>query len=73
MVAKQGWQLLSNHNALSSRLIKAKYFPNTDYFTSDLGANPSLVWRSIWEAHSILEAGSSSQKPKAGATSSTST
>ena len=57
MVAKQGWRLLWNPNASFSRLFKAKYFPSGNFLNSRLGSNPSLVWRSIWKAHSILAAG----------------
>jgi hypothetical protein len=32
MVAKQGWKLISNPNALVARLFKARYFPNNSLF-----------------------------------------
>ncbi|XP_058761402.1 uncharacterized mitochondrial protein AtMg00310-like [Vicia villosa] len=43
MVAKQGWFIMSNPEALVSRIFKARYFPRTSFFDATLGYNPSFV------------------------------
>ncbi|XP_058726534.1 uncharacterized protein LOC131597891 [Vicia villosa] len=57
MVAKQGWFLMKNSNALVSRIFKARYFPRSIFLDSKLGYNPSFVWRSIWKAREVLKIG----------------
>ncbi|XP_060968285.1 uncharacterized protein LOC133035872 [Cannabis sativa] len=47
MLAKQGW----------SRVFKAKYYPQSDFLTANLGNNPSFVWRSIWSAQNLVKLG----------------
>jgi len=47
MVGKQAWKLVSSPESLITRLLKAKYFPRSDYFGASMGQNPSYVWRSI--------------------------
>ncbi|KAL9688321.1 hypothetical protein QQ045_032742 [Rhodiola kirilowii] len=48
LLAKQIWRLQSNQEAMASRLIKAKYFKDTDVLQSQLGHRPSFMWRSLW-------------------------
>ncbi|XP_058784450.1 uncharacterized protein LOC131659256 [Vicia villosa] len=57
MVAKQGWFLMNNMQALVSRFFKARYFPKTTFLDANLGYNPSFVWRSIWKAREVLTIG----------------
>lgn len=57
MLAKQGWKLITTPNTLSSRILKAKYFPNKDFMETSLGSNPSFIWRSIWSSQTILAKG----------------
>ncbi|KAE8695271.1 hypothetical protein F3Y22_tig00110722pilonHSYRG00005 [Hibiscus syriacus] len=38
-------------------VIKAKYYPVGGFFTSELGAQPSYAWRSIWSVKGILAEG----------------
>ncbi|XP_074351885.1 uncharacterized protein LOC141691038 [Apium graveolens] len=47
---KQGWRLVSRPERLSSKIYKARYFPNDHFFEAELGSSPSFIWRSIWEA-----------------------
>ncbi|CAN0918167.1 hypothetical protein LINGRAHAP2_LOCUS30711 [Linum grandiflorum] len=44
MLGKQGWQLLTDPNALVTRIYKAKYFPEVDFLSTALGSNPSYIW-----------------------------
>ena len=48
---------ISKPHTLASRLIKAKYFPQGNFLSAQLGLNPSYNWRSIWSAQSILGRG----------------
>lgn len=57
MLGKQGWRLISNTQSLVTKLYKASYFANSDFLKSELGHNPSLIWRSIWEARSLVADG----------------
>jgi hypothetical protein len=54
MVAKQGWNFLSNHGSLVTRNFKARYFPRTSFLDSKLGYNPSFDWVSIWNSGQVL-------------------
>jgi len=57
MLGKQGWNFLTNPDAMVSRIFKAKYFPNGDFLGAFLGHNPSYVWRSIWSSRTLLKVG----------------
>ena len=57
MLGKQGWKFQTDPTSLVSRIFKARYFPNTDYLSASLGHNPSLVWRSIFQARPIVKGG----------------
>ncbi|XP_030479434.1 uncharacterized protein LOC115696684 [Cannabis sativa] len=59
MLAKQRWRLLCKPDSLAGKVYKAKYFPHTDFLSSDLGNNPSFVWRSIWGAKDLVKLGAS--------------
>ena len=54
MLAKQGWNMLVNPDALVSKILKAKYFLRGTFLDSQLGGNPSFIWRSIWSAKHVL-------------------
>ncbi|XP_019170974.1 PREDICTED: uncharacterized protein LOC109166477 [Ipomoea nil] len=57
LLAKQGWRLLTNPSSLAARLLKARYFPNGDFLTTTIGANPSFCWRSILAGQEVLRKG----------------
>lgn len=54
LLAKQGWRILTEANSLVSNLLKARYFPRTDFLNAELGANPSYLWRSILSAQDAI-------------------
>ncbi|CAN0846298.1 Uncharacterized mitochondrial protein AtMg00310 [Linum grandiflorum] len=43
MLGKLGWPLLSDSTSLMARILKAKYFPQGDFLSANLGSNPSLA------------------------------
>ena len=57
MLAKQGWRFLNNSNPLVTSIMKARYFPNTDFLHAKLGDNPSYMWRSILAAQEVVKQG----------------
>lgn len=57
LLAKQGWRLLNNDNPLVTACLKAKYYPNGDFLTAQLGTNPSYTWRSILAAQEVIKKG----------------
>lgn len=57
MVGKQSWKLLSDPDAIISRLFKNKYYPRGDFSNSNVGHNPSYSWRSIWSSRVLVKEG----------------
>ena len=57
LLAKQGWQILSNPNSLMARVYKAKYFPYDDILNAKLGSNPSYAWRSMFNSLEVIRKG----------------
>ena len=45
MLAKQGWRLIKNEDALVSRILKVKYYANSEFMNAQLGSNPFYTWR----------------------------
>lgn len=43
LLGKQGWRLLTKPDNLSTKLYKARYFPEGNFIDSKLGNNPSFV------------------------------
>ncbi|CAN1125102.1 Uncharacterized mitochondrial protein AtMg00310 [Linum perenne] len=41
------------HGFNMALLAKAKYYPRGDFLSAERGANPSVVWQSIWQAKPI--------------------
>ena len=44
MLAKLGWRHIKNVDALVSRILKAKYYANSEFMNAQLGSNPSYTW-----------------------------
>ena len=57
LLGKQGWNLLTKPHILVARVFKEKYFPSGDYLSSNLGSNPSFVWKNIWSAKEVVRLG----------------
>lgn len=50
-------RLINNSNPLVTKLMKARYYPNSDFLGAKMGSNPSYVWRSILEAQEVIKKG----------------
>jgi hypothetical protein len=57
MLAKQAWRILKNPGALSSRILKAVYYPNTELLEATLGSSPSQVWHALIDGRDVLKQG----------------
>ncbi|CAN1157596.1 Putative ribonuclease H protein At1g65750 [Linum perenne] len=57
LLAKQGWRILTNPNALWVRLLKSLYFHNRDFLSAKRGARPSWIWSSIFKARDTVSLG----------------
>ncbi|KAL0416070.1 UNVERIFIED_CONTAM: hypothetical protein Slati_3438900 [Sesamum latifolium] len=56
-LTKMAWRLAVNPQGLAHQVLRAKYFPTTDFFTATTGSNPSFTWRSIVAARYVLMCG----------------
>uniref|UniRef100_A0A803NT31 Reverse transcriptase domain-containing protein n=1 Tax=Cannabis sativa TaxID=3483 RepID=A0A803NT31_CANSA len=45
LLAKQGWKLVTNLDSLFAQVLKALYYPNSDFLKADLGSWCYNVWR----------------------------
>ncbi|GJM95313.1 hypothetical protein PR202_ga12030 [Eleusine coracana subsp. coracana] len=57
MLGKQGWRLMTNSNSLCARVLKGKYFPNSDFLAARKKKNSSHTWRAILAGRKALELG----------------
>ncbi|KAL4289525.1 hypothetical protein GQ457_14G014220 [Hibiscus cannabinus] len=57
LLAKQGWRIISNSTCLLGKVLKARYFPNTDFLGATLGSSSSYTWMGIYSARGLLESG----------------
>lgn len=57
LLARQGWQIIQDPDSLISRLLKARYFPRSDFLNASVGFNPSYSWRSILKGREVLAKG----------------
>lgn len=57
LLVKQGWQLMETPRSLIVRILRAKYYCDSNFLEYSLGSSPSLIWRSIWFAKTLLKSG----------------
>ncbi|KAA3457378.1 reverse transcriptase [Gossypium australe] len=57
LLAKQGWRFINYPDSLLAQVLKAKYYPNSNFLQAQLGNLPSLTWRSIWAGKKLLKDG----------------
>ncbi|XP_038718208.1 uncharacterized protein LOC120011213 [Tripterygium wilfordii] len=51
------WRIIINPTSLSSRVLKAKYFPNTDFLKVEKKRNASYLWTSFLNVRYLIEDG----------------
>ena len=56
-LAKQGWRLTQNTKSLAHRVLKARYFLNSNFLEAQIGKNLSYTWRSLMAAQEVLRRG----------------
>jgi hypothetical protein len=54
LLAKQAWRILDNPDSLSGRILKAVYFPNSEFLDAEIGSHPSQIWRSMLDGRDIM-------------------
>jgi len=57
LLARQAWRIMQNSESLSTKLLKAIYFPNGQFVDADLGSKPSQIWRGILDGRDVLKQG----------------
>lgn len=57
LLGKQVWRNVNSPNLLVSRVLKARYFPETSMLNAIKGSNSSSVWVGIWQVKESLKEG----------------
>lgn len=57
LLAKQVWRLLSQPTSLLAKVLKARYYLNSDILTATVGSYPTFTWRSICSARDLIADG----------------
>ena len=57
LLTKQGWRISQDSDSLAHRVLKEKYFPDSNFLKAELGKNPSYTWRSLVAARGVLHRG----------------
>lgn len=57
LICKQGWRIIKQPSLLMSTILKAKYFPSTEFTNAREGSNPSYIWRNLMQARPLLLSG----------------
>ncbi|KAL0412200.1 UNVERIFIED_CONTAM: putative mitochondrial protein, partial [Sesamum latifolium] len=58
LLAKQFWRIATNPDCLLSKVLKSKYFPETDVFEAQVRPLSSATWRGILETRPVVVGGS---------------
>jgi hypothetical protein len=57
LLGKHGWRLITHPESLCARVLKTKYFPETDFMHATTPARSSATWRAIVAGREALERG----------------
>lgn len=57
LLTKQGWRIINNPNAYWVRMLKAIYFPRSNFMDAPKGSRPSWIWSSLSEGQELLAKG----------------
>ena len=53
-IGRIAWRLVTKPTCLAARIMKAKYYPNSDFLHAKLGYNLSYMWRGILETQDLI-------------------
>ena len=57
LLAKQGWRISQDSDSLAHRVLKAKYFSDSNFLEAQLGKNPSYTWRRLVAVRGVFHRG----------------
>jgi hypothetical protein len=57
LLGKHGWRLMTSPDSLCGRVLKGRYFPDTDFMQAGIPRRSSAIWRSIIAGRTALEKG----------------
>lgn len=57
LLGKLTWKLHTQPKSLIGRILKARYFLNTECFDARLGPNPSYTWKGIHTTMDLVKRG----------------
>lgn len=57
LLGKHCWNFINNPTSLVSRVFKARYFPNSNFFQARREGGASFIWSGIWTAKEELKEG----------------
>jgi len=57
LLGKQTWHLLQHPNCLMARVLRGRYFPETNVMNAVQGRRASFVWKSILHGRNLLKKG----------------
>jgi hypothetical protein len=57
LLGKHGWRLSTGSNALCARVLKGRYYPNSEFMEATAPANSSATWRAIIAGREALQLG----------------
>ncbi|KAL9299251.1 hypothetical protein AtEden1_Chr2g0230461 [Arabidopsis thaliana] len=57
LLAKQAWRILHNHECLMARVLRGRYFPNSNVLVASIGSQSSFGWQSLLKGRDLLKKG----------------
>ncbi|GAA0183747.1 hypothetical protein LIER_42458 [Lithospermum erythrorhizon] len=51
----QGWRIVTRQASLLYKILKGRYFHNSNFLNAKVGSNPSFGWRSLIEGRKVLK------------------
>lgn len=57
LLARQSWRVVQEPTSLRARVLKAVYFPDTEFLEAELGSSPSRVRRAVVDGRDVLKQG----------------
>ncbi|GAA0157021.1 hypothetical protein LIER_38387 [Lithospermum erythrorhizon] len=55
LLARQGWRIVTRQASLLYKILKGRYFRNSNFLNAKVGSNPSFGWRSLIEGRKVLK------------------